>query len=335
MQKIKFSIIMPAYNAEKYLQEAVSSAVEQTYQNWELILVDDGSTDRTAQIADDFAAKDKRIQVIHQDNSGTAAAARNRALEMVSGEYVQILDADDLLSPDLLENYEKILSVNPVDILMPDAVCFQEKNTVIWEKHAPGENYDLVLDGETAFVLSLDWAVHGWFCVKTELIQRVKYNPELINGDEFTTRRLYYSAEQVSFSRGQYRFRRNQESTTQSPRNQVRLYECLLTDYNIYQYAIEKSMQPETQLLCTRKLTSSLIAHTMQYLAGREAYGERGSYASEILEKTYHNIPASVWKKAEKKHLPLYFFSFGSYSSFLRIVKIYAAIKRQLKGNRG
>lgn len=332
MQKIKFSVIMPAYNAEKYLQAAVDSVVDQTYSNWELIIVDDGSVDRTALLADQYAQQDNRILVVHQENSGTAAAARNSALEVVSGDYVQILDSDDLLSPELLENYEKILSANSIDILVPDAVCFNEENPMIWEKHAPKGNYDLILDGETAFVMSLTWQVHGWFCVKTDLVQRVKYNPELLNGDEFTTRRLYYAAESVSFSQGQYRFRRNKESTTQSPRNQVRLYECLLTDYNIYLYSLENPMQQDTRLRCTRKLTSSLIAHTMKFLTNREAYGESGNYASDILEKTYYNIRVSVWKKAEKKHLPLYFFSFGSYSRFLRIVKIYAGIKRLLKG---
>lgn len=92
---IKFSIIMAAYNAEKFIKEAINSVLYQTYQNWELIIVDDGSTDKTADIIDLYSRKDKRIITIHQKNSGTAAAARNTALKYVTGEYIQMLDADD------------------------------------------------------------------------------------------------------------------------------------------------------------------------------------------------------------------------------------------------
>lgn len=117
--------------------------------------MDDGSVDNTALLADRYAEQDERIRVVHQKNFGTTAAARNSALEVITGDYVQILDADDLLSPDLLGRYEKILAVNPVDMLMPDATCFNEENTVIGEKHVSDGNYDLILDGETAFEISL------------------------------------------------------------------------------------------------------------------------------------------------------------------------------------
>ncbi|WP_300503556.1 glycosyltransferase family 2 protein [uncultured Duncaniella sp.] len=93
------SIIIPAYNAERYLREALESALAQTYRDIEVIVVDDGSTDSTPEIIRDFAARDHRIKAIRQPNGGLSAA-RNAALDIASGEWLVFLDSDDLLYPD-------------------------------------------------------------------------------------------------------------------------------------------------------------------------------------------------------------------------------------------
>lgn len=94
------SVIMPLYNAALYVEEAVNSVINQTYPYWELIIVDDGSTDNSLAIANGFF--DARIKVLSQKNSG-ACVARNKALSLAQGAYVKFLDADDLLAPDCLE----------------------------------------------------------------------------------------------------------------------------------------------------------------------------------------------------------------------------------------
>lgn len=97
------SIIMPAYNASAYIAEAIQSVLDQAWTNWELIIVDDGSTDDTLQIAQRFATKDNRIQVYHQSNQG-GCVARNEALKHITGDYVQYLDADDKLDAKKIAN---------------------------------------------------------------------------------------------------------------------------------------------------------------------------------------------------------------------------------------
>lgn len=96
------SVIMPAYNVKKYLERSVESVLAQTYGDFELLVVDDGSTDGTGIIADALAEKDSRVVVIHQANGG-AAAARNRGLDAARGEFVALLDADDLWDEAFLE----------------------------------------------------------------------------------------------------------------------------------------------------------------------------------------------------------------------------------------
>lgn len=93
---MKFSIILPIYNVEKYLSECIDSILKQSFKDFELILVDDGSTDSSPQICDDYAEKDNRIKVIHKINGGQADA-RNRGLDVALGDYICYIDSDDYL----------------------------------------------------------------------------------------------------------------------------------------------------------------------------------------------------------------------------------------------
>ena len=94
MNNIKVSVIVPLYNAEKFAKRCIESVLKQTFQNYELILVDDGSKDRTGEICDQYAEKESRIKVIHKKNGGVSSA-RNTGLEIAEGEWVTFLDADD------------------------------------------------------------------------------------------------------------------------------------------------------------------------------------------------------------------------------------------------
>lgn len=99
------SIIVPVYNVEKYLDECVRSIMNQTYQNLEIILIDDGSTDRSPEMCDAFAREDARIKVVHKQNGG-ASSARNLGLDIATGEYYGFVDSDDYIMPDM---YERML----------------------------------------------------------------------------------------------------------------------------------------------------------------------------------------------------------------------------------
>lgn len=102
-KRIKFSIIIPAYNAEKYISKCLKSVISQTYDNYEAIVIDDGSTDRTGKILDRFAQKYNNIKVIHQKNSGVMQSRKN-GIYLSDGDYVAFLDADDWYESDLLSS---------------------------------------------------------------------------------------------------------------------------------------------------------------------------------------------------------------------------------------
>lgn len=98
----KVTIIIPVFNVEQYLVRCLETVIKQTYENIEIIIVDDGSTDNSGKMCDDYALKDSRICVIHQKNAGLSAA-RNTALEIMHGDYVMFVDSDDTVDEHIVE----------------------------------------------------------------------------------------------------------------------------------------------------------------------------------------------------------------------------------------
>jgi glycosyltransferase involved in cell wall biosynthesis len=110
MRELKFSVIIPVYNREKQIADAIRSVLEQRYQNFELIVVDDGSTDRTAEVVKTFA--DPRVKYIHQENR-ERAAARNNGIKNSTGDFITFLDSDDEFLPEHLEFTREFIEANP------------------------------------------------------------------------------------------------------------------------------------------------------------------------------------------------------------------------------
>ena len=111
----KITVIIPVYKAEDYLAQSVESVLAQTYDNLEVILVDDGSPDGSGALCEDYAKKDGRVRVLHRENGG-AAAARNAGLDAAAGDYIAFADADDHVAPDMLEKLYDALTAAGADM---------------------------------------------------------------------------------------------------------------------------------------------------------------------------------------------------------------------------
>lgn len=121
----ELSIIIPVYNAEKYLRGTVESIIGQIYKEWELLLVDDGSTDSSHALCDALAKQDKRIVVLHKDNAGVSSA-RNTGLAKATGKFIAFVDADDFLEPDMYAVLMQDLKTNEADIASCSIVTEKE-----------------------------------------------------------------------------------------------------------------------------------------------------------------------------------------------------------------
>lgn len=127
----RFSIVVPVYNVEDYLDECVHSVINQSYKDWELILVDDGSPDNCPQLCDEYASRDNRIKVIHKENGGLSSA-RNTGLDYANGDYVLFLDSDDYWNQiNALELIAEKLLVYDYDIVIFGCTDFNQETDEI------------------------------------------------------------------------------------------------------------------------------------------------------------------------------------------------------------
>ena len=133
------SIIMPAYNAARYIGESIESVQAQTYLSWELLVVDDGSTDATGRIVQDYSRRDQRVRYIYQQNA-RQGRARNNGLAQAAGAYIAFLDADDLWLPNKLQVQVDFLTENKADLVFSDTYLFEhtaELNAQSAKMHTP------------------------------------------------------------------------------------------------------------------------------------------------------------------------------------------------------
>ena len=123
------SIIIPVYNVENFLQDCLNSVKNQTYTNLEIILVNDGSTDKSGEICDDFSLQDSRFKVLHQKNSGQAVA-RNNALNIANGEFISFVDSDDIISVDYIQTLFDLTQKFNTKIAMAGYKEFKENSEI-------------------------------------------------------------------------------------------------------------------------------------------------------------------------------------------------------------
>lgn len=122
------SIITPNYNCERFIAQTIDSVLSQTYQNWEMIIVDDCSTDNSYNIAVEYAKNDKRIIVLRNESNSGAAISRNKALDNAKGEYIAFLDSDDLWEQNKLEKQLKFMEENNCDFSFSRYSLIDEEN---------------------------------------------------------------------------------------------------------------------------------------------------------------------------------------------------------------
>lgn len=135
------SVIIPVYNVEEYLRECVDSVLNQTYENLEIILVDDGSTDSSGEICDEYVEKDERISVIHQKNAGPSKT-RNTGLDNATGKYIYFLDSDDYIESNALELLVSTAESNGADLVFFDARSFTDDGSEVRQGYIVNGTYE-------------------------------------------------------------------------------------------------------------------------------------------------------------------------------------------------
>ena len=184
---MKFSIIMPMYNAAGYLSLAIDSVIKQTYPNWNLLIIDDGSVDKSVEIAKNYADRDNRIIYMYQNNSGVSVA-RNKGIECATGDYVLFLDSDDEILPQTLEKIAEQIDRYSPDIVVYNTYRTNKNSDIIGNITTPLHPSLVLLDDEDKFrqylypslVSDMVFGIVGNYSVKRTILSGLSFRSDII-----------------------------------------------------------------------------------------------------------------------------------------------------------
>lgn len=283
---MQLSIIIPVFNAEKYLSECLDSVLNQTFSDFELICINDGSTDNSAQILEAYKQKDSRIKVIHQSNGGVSAA-RNAGLDIAKGEYIGFVDADDTISPSYFYGFLQNATEDLVASLITDANEMLALNTVLDKEYIQRQ--------VIAFLLKRDDL--NSVCLKIfsrNIIERfhLRFPLGMALGEDahFTFSFLgHANAMRVIDASSQYHYRENLESATKQDVKDGRILSKIFWEYEFdHKAAYNLALHENEVLKCKQKrLLSALIASLSLFLRESRYLGK----------KERHNIVRSAMQK--------------------------------------
>lgn len=226
----KISVILPVYNVEKYLEECVKTIIGQTYQNLEIILVDDGSLDRCPTLCDEFAKLDERIRVLHKKNGGLSDA-RNAGTQIATGEYITFVDSDDLVTETYVEYLYNLIKKYGCDMsLCTHTVVFETGKTI-----SCGDNTDELLDAKKCLLRMLYHDVidtSAWAKMyRTDMAKKILYPKGKLFEDIGTTYRFFLSSGKIACGyKSQYFYIQRKNSIVSGKFNPHKLELLEMTD---------------------------------------------------------------------------------------------------------
>lgn len=297
------SILMAVYNAERYLRQALDSVLSQNVESWELLCVDDASTDGSLAILNDYARKDGRVKVLPMAVNAGQAVARNLALQQAQGEFITMLDADDWLAEDCLEQALKVLDdetdcavlqlMQHYESVTPAKGAKGEAAEVYEEPYPTNMAPDTMLTGMEAFRASLDWQLHGLYVVRASIHKRYPYDASCrLFSDDNTTRLHYLHSRRVRMCRGIYYYRKHPDSCT----NAITMNRFLYLDANLSMLRTLQAehVEPEIIAFYEQHRWLNYIGMIWFYVQHRDAFSraERKDIKA-TLRSFYHTFTAA------------------------------------------
>lgn len=196
------SVIIPVYNVENYINKSITSVINQSYNNIEIILVNDGSTDNSGNICDTFAKDDSRIRVIHKANSGVSAA-RNSGIEAARGDYICFIDSDDYISEDYVKHMYDVAAKYDSDITTTNQFKIWDngKTVELFKRNEPYGTVTLKSGIETLSDMLYGKTCYATCCCKLykkEIFKDIRFPEYRMGEDSFTMYKCFLNAESVA-----------------------------------------------------------------------------------------------------------------------------------------
>lgn len=325
MNSYLFSIIIPVYNAEKTLLQTVESVVQQTYPNWELILVDDCSTDKSWMIEENCARHYSNVFAIKTSvNSGSAKHPCDLGMSMANGDYCLMVGNDDEISNNYLECLLQCIDKFNPDVMLSRCLVKDFKTKTV-DNILPNEEIDLkrVYSGKEACLMTLpSWNVcANGMAFKRDLYKAVlEENPyNYMNSDEYSTRVLLIHAHRVAFSNGEYVYWQLQSSITH--KNSVRLYESLYVDAMLVGFSKFYYDEEMAKIMYKKFLCHMIVFQKRFYKFRRLCSDEENNTIKSIISENYDAI-LKYRCYCNTLHLSVYALNYYVFRSVCRVMSL-------------
>lgn len=233
------SVVIPAYNAGKYISLALDSLIDQTFQDWECIVVNDGSTDNTLAVIQEYASREPRIKYKSIENSGSAKVPRDTAIKTAKSEWILALDADDTLGHNTIAKLLERQQETNADIVLLRLVI-TDNHGIPKNSSVPNNDFEFkqVLDGKDAAKLTIGkWVINGNGLISKRIFDLRKPIYNYMNADEYDTRQMLILANRVAFIDTPYYYRDNESSITR--KISIKLFDSIHTNRLLYDLIVD------------------------------------------------------------------------------------------------
>ena len=232
-KKLEISIFMPVYNGSKYLDRTINSILSQTFKDFELVCLDDSSTDDSYEILRHYQNSDDRIKLFRKPNGGSVPKSWNYILPFLKGNSITYISQDDLLSIDYLEKLHLCQKETGADCVLPDLEWYYENTSLNIRKIGVDGNRDIILSNRDAVLLSLSWSIHGFALWRSEIFKNELFPEESFDSDEFMTRKLFFKSNKVVFCDSVFYYRQDNDQAI-TKKFGKKNYFRILTDYRLF-----------------------------------------------------------------------------------------------------
>lgn len=284
----KISIIVPVYKVEPYIHKCIDSILNQTFKDFELILIDDGSPDNCGKICDEYALKDNRVLVIHKENGGLSSA-RNRGIDIAKGEYIGFVDSDDWIEPDMYEILYDICKLNDCDMANCSSTIYFPNKTVVNGGHSL-----IIHNKEEAMKTMLEGKLYdevAWTkLIKKELLSNIRFKEGIIYEDTDFTYRVIDKANKIGcIGKAKYNYMKREGSTMDKAVRDLRIDAAIIYEE---MYEFFKIKYPSLSNIVLLKLANScmsilnMISKDDNFKYNKEKYYK----VAYILNKHYKRI---------------------------------------------
>ena len=325
------SIIVPIYNGERYLRQCIESIVNQTYQNWELLLIDDGSTDNSATICDEYIA-DKRIKVEHKKHGGQTKA-RNEGLKKAKGEYIGFVDCDDWLEPNMYETMVHTILSHGCDAI----VCGYIEEYTTYKKHINADGELVIYDDSDALKLLLEDKIGSYLwsmLFSRSLIQEPMADLSVYEDHATIFKWISHARKVAILHQALYHYRQLQGSCLHSYNSKK--YSCFFQAIKErHQYVINQNLLPDWEMENRKQYVRGCIKLTKDIARAAKNDEQSKKLIKSIKKELQLYMPIKCQEIGTKYYLRLLLLmaNVNLYINVLRVTSIFVWNKRRKKNS--